>query len=200
MVPATKKTISITLRCRDAATNGSPRTTLAVEWMFVYASRVARPPRPARLPLGSCRLTTRRGDSHGIDRGRHGRGGPHSQKLPFDNARHLRNSSNGNKEVKVGRDGQEIDGPVGAQLLALFHASNERYSSDGGPNAPVQDDVRHRPCRLPCPRRALAGNQGALSHADGRHPCSRAWALDRAVVASPAACPWTAATRAPARC
>ena len=54
-----------------------------------------------------------------------------SQKLSFDSARHLRNSSNGNKEVKVGRDGQEIDAPIGLQLLSLFHSSTEQFSEDG---------------------------------------------------------------------
>lgn len=58
-------------------------------------------------------------------------------RLPFERVRHLRNGTNGNKEAKVGRDGQEMDPAVGAQLVALFHA-NAGTSLSQGPS----DEVR----------------------------------------------------------
>jgi len=42
------------------------------------------------------------------------------QKLPFHRTRHLRNAFNGNREVKISRDGTEVEPNVGAQLLELF--------------------------------------------------------------------------------
>lgn len=43
-----------------------------------------------------------------------------SQKLAFHRTRHLRNSFNGNREIKISRDGTELEPMVGQQLLELF--------------------------------------------------------------------------------
>lgn len=42
-------------------------------------------------------------------------------RLPFYRTRGLRNSWNGNREVKVARDGTELETDVGIRLLELFH-------------------------------------------------------------------------------
>ncbi|CAJ0836840.1 10812_t:CDS:10 [Entrophospora sp. SA101] len=43
------------------------------------------------------------------------------QKLPFTRTRHLRNPWNANREVKISRDGTEVEPVVGERLLAEFH-------------------------------------------------------------------------------
>lgn len=47
---------------------------------------------------------------------------PSGKTLPFYKTRHLQNSFNNNRPVKVARDGTEIDPNVGQQLIALFHS------------------------------------------------------------------------------
>lgn len=44
-----------------------------------------------------------------------------TKRIPFYRARGLRNRWNANKEVKVARDGTEIEPEVGRQLTELFH-------------------------------------------------------------------------------
>lgn len=44
--------------------------------------------------------------------------------VPFYQTRGLRNTWNSNREVKIARDGTELESGVGKQLLGLFHASN----------------------------------------------------------------------------
>jgi hypothetical protein len=46
-----------------------------------------------------------------------------TKRIPFYRARGLRNRWNANKEVKVARDGTEIEPEVGRQLLQLFQRS-----------------------------------------------------------------------------
>lgn len=43
-------------------------------------------------------------------------------RVPFTRTRGLRNAWNHNKEIKVARDGTELEPVVGKQLLGLFHA------------------------------------------------------------------------------
>ncbi|CAG8496171.1 17941_t:CDS:2, partial [Cetraspora pellucida] len=43
------------------------------------------------------------------------------QKLPFMRTRHLRNPWNANREVKISRDGTEVEPIVGERLIAEFH-------------------------------------------------------------------------------
>ena len=43
-----------------------------------------------------------------------------AERVPFHRTRGLRNPWNGNREVKVARDGTEIESTVGARLLGLF--------------------------------------------------------------------------------
>jgi hypothetical protein len=42
-------------------------------------------------------------------------------RIPFWQTKHLKNKMNGNREVKVGRDGTEIDTKTGGALCNLFH-------------------------------------------------------------------------------
>ncbi|CAK4032290.1 YT521-B-like splicing factor [Lecanosticta acicola] len=44
-----------------------------------------------------------------------------TRKVPFQRAKGLRNSWNGNKEVKVARDGTELETEIGTKVLRLFH-------------------------------------------------------------------------------
>lgn len=50
-------------------------------------------------------------------------------KLPFHKTRGLRNSWNSNREVKIARDGTEVEEAVGRRLLQMFHR--------GATNTPV---------------------------------------------------------------
>ena len=43
-----------------------------------------------------------------------------TRRLPFTRTRDLRNAKNGNKEVKIARDGTEIEPNVGYQLISRF--------------------------------------------------------------------------------
>ncbi|CAB4390648.1 unnamed protein product [Rhizophagus irregularis] len=58
------------------------------------------------------------------------------QKLPFIRTRQLRNPWNANREVKISRDGTEVEPVVGERLLAEFHKSQTTpasYSNMSGP-------------------------------------------------------------------
>lgn len=46
-----------------------------------------------------------------------------TERVPFHRTRGLRNPWNGNREVKVARDGTEIESSVGERLLELFHSA-----------------------------------------------------------------------------
>jgi hypothetical protein len=70
--------------------------------------------------------------------------------IPFHQIREIRNPWNRNQEVKVSRDGTEIEPSVGAILLAAFDAKPDclpqasRSNVSGSP-------TRHSPMRLPPP-------------------------------------------------
>ena len=53
--------------------------------------------------------------------------------LPFQRTRLLRNPWNGNREVKISRDGTEIEPSVGARLLKEFDAEPTTISPDTVP-------------------------------------------------------------------
>ncbi|CAG8509461.1 2846_t:CDS:10 [Ambispora gerdemannii] len=57
------------------------------------------------------------------------------QKLPFVRTRHLRNPWNANREVKISRDGTEVEPAVGAKLLSEFHKTSPQlaYTPMAGP-------------------------------------------------------------------
>lgn len=53
--------------------------------------------------------------------------------VPFQRVRGLRNAWNGGKEVKIARDGTELEPTVGGRLLALFHsATNPTADAESG--------------------------------------------------------------------
>ncbi|KAJ3039567.1 hypothetical protein HK097_002801, partial [Rhizophlyctis rosea] len=55
------------------------------------------------------------------------------QPLPFTRVKHLRNTWNANKQIKVSRDGTEIETTVGQRLVQEFHEEAERVKAgDGG--------------------------------------------------------------------
>jgi YT521-B-like domain len=56
-----------------------------------------------------------------------------TEKVPFHRARGLRNPWNHNREVKIARDGTEIEPSVGRRLVNLFHRSPITSASPGGP-------------------------------------------------------------------
>jgi len=49
------------------------------------------------------------------------------RRLPFKYTTHIRNMWNGNKEVKVARDGTELETNAGRDLCSLFHNHNVTY-------------------------------------------------------------------------
>lgn len=62
-----------------------------------------------------------------------------TERLPFYRTRGLRNPWNANREVKIARDGTEIEPSVGRKLTQLFHAqstapSTSMNSSSGQPH------------------------------------------------------------------
>lgn len=52
-----------------------------------------------------------------------------TQRLPFYRTRGLRNAWNANREVKIARDGTELEPGVGKRLIALFHRANPQPNS-----------------------------------------------------------------------
>jgi YT521-B-like domain len=52
-------------------------------------------------------------------------------KFPFHRARGLRNPLNQNREVKIARDGTEIEPSVGRRLISLFHTAQATAHSPG---------------------------------------------------------------------
>jgi hypothetical protein len=55
-----------------------------------------------------------------------------TEKLPFHRARGLRNPWNQNREVKIARDGTEIEPSVGRRLVNLFHSSPQAVAAQSG--------------------------------------------------------------------
>lgn len=60
-----------------------------------------------------------------------------TNKFPFHRARGLRNPWNQNREVKIARDGTEIEPSVGRRLVNLFHTAPTTAHS-AGPQYPYQ--------------------------------------------------------------
>ena len=56
------------------------------------------------------------------------------ERLPFHRARGLRNPWNQNREVKIARDGTEIEPLVGRRLINLFHIPEATAPSAGPPS------------------------------------------------------------------
>lgn len=54
-----------------------------------------------------------------------------TSRLPFYRTRGLRNPWNSNREVKIARDGTELEPSVGAKLLQLFHRPGTGSHSQG---------------------------------------------------------------------
>ena len=57
-----------------------------------------------------------------------------TERLPFYRTRGLRNTWNSNREVKIARDGTELEPSVGRRLIAMFH----RPQVAGSSNVPAQ--------------------------------------------------------------
>ena len=57
-----------------------------------------------------------------------------TQRLPFHRTRGLRNPWNANREVKIARDGTELETGVGRRLVALFHHRAGGAASPAGPS------------------------------------------------------------------
>ncbi|GAA5870507.1 hypothetical protein JCM1840_004784 [Sporobolomyces johnsonii] len=55
-------------------------------------------------------------------------------RLPFTRTRHIRNSFNGNREVKVSRDGTEVEPSAGQALLDEFSRLSDALEGSGQPN------------------------------------------------------------------
>lgn len=56
-----------------------------------------------------------------------------TQPLPFYRVRYLRNPWNHNREVKIARDGTELEPSVGANLVRLFHEAAPPMPPRAGP-------------------------------------------------------------------
>ncbi|CAG8600623.1 32643_t:CDS:10 [Gigaspora margarita] len=92
------------------------------------------------------------------------------QKLPFMRTRHLRNPWNANREVKISRDGTEVEPIVGERLIAEFHKTPPstvpaQYMPINGPlitqplnidNQSTDNDAKDR-------RESLSSQSGASS-------------------------------------
>lgn len=57
-------------------------------------------------------------------------------RVPFYRTRGFRNPWNANREVKIARDGTELEPNVGRRLMQLFHRSPMPSQSSSGPNPP----------------------------------------------------------------
>ncbi|OAL24708.1 hypothetical protein AYO22_05497 [Fonsecaea multimorphosa] len=61
-----------------------------------------------------------------------------TDRLPFYRTRGLRNSLNANREVKIARDGTEIEPTVGRKLVNMFHRPHVASASPGATRPPPQ--------------------------------------------------------------
>lgn len=62
-----------------------------------------------------------------------------TSRLPFYRTRGLRNSWNANREVKIARDGTELETNVGKRLIQMFHRIGPPFNNPGGPGSmPLQ--------------------------------------------------------------
>lgn len=61
-----------------------------------------------------------------------------TERVPFYRTRGLRNPWNSNREVKIARDGTEIEPSVGRKLVQLFHVHPTVISSSGQPGPTFQ--------------------------------------------------------------
>ncbi|GAA5894746.1 hypothetical protein JCM8208_006058 [Rhodotorula glutinis] len=75
--------------------------------------------------------------------------------LPFARTRHIRNSFNGNREIKISRDGTEVEPTAGEHLLSEWWRERNSPSSSSSPSA---DDAPQRP---PSPQPVLGASAGA---------------------------------------
>lgn len=66
-------------------------------------------------------------------------------RLPFYRTRGLRNPWNSNREVKIARDGTELETAVGRRLLGLFH----RVPSPVAPQLPIMGNFPQQHMRYP---------------------------------------------------
>ncbi|GJN94102.1 hypothetical protein Rhopal_007176-T1 [Rhodotorula paludigena] len=84
-----------------------------------------------------------------------------NQNLPFPRTRHIRNSFNGNREIKVSRDGTEVE-PVAGELLL-----NEFWRTDSGSpsEVPLRPASPQPPFEAPSPRDELAAATAAAPNA-----------------------------------
>lgn len=66
--------------------------------------------------------------------------------MPFIRTRHLRNPWNANREVKISRDGTEVEPVVGERLLAEFHKSPP--PSVPSPYVPISGPLLTQPLNI----------------------------------------------------
>lgn len=71
-----------------------------------------------------------------------------TEKIPFHRARGLRNPWNQNREVKIARDGTEIEPSVGRRLVNLFHTP-QAIASPAGPGPQLLYPARNHPPLYP---------------------------------------------------
>lgn len=60
-----------------------------------------------------------------------------TQRLPFYRCRNLRNPWNANREVKVARDGTELEPSLGQRLVAMFHSHPPRQQQQLAQQQPM---------------------------------------------------------------
>ncbi|TKA74692.1 hypothetical protein B0A49_04273 [Cryomyces minteri] len=67
-----------------------------------------------------------------------------TNRLPFYRTRGLRNPWNANREVKIARDGTELETSVGKRLVQMFHRSGPLVGASGS-DLPPPDETQTRP-------------------------------------------------------
>lgn len=76
-----------------------------------------------------------------------------TERLPFYRTRGLRNPWNANREVKIARDGTEIEPSVGRRLIGMFHRPQMTSASPGSrqPSAmhPMSGGYMGQPSQMP---------------------------------------------------
>ena len=75
-----------------------------------------------------------------------------TSRLPFYRTRGLRNPWNANREVKIARDGTELETNVGRRLIQLFQRGTTLGGTSTGPDLPgTAPNVEYPPTRPPNP-------------------------------------------------
>lgn len=87
-----------------------------------------------------------------------------TERLPFYRTRGLRNPWNANREVKIARDGTEIEPTVGRRLVNMFHRPLVQTTTPVANRQPTMSPMPRGPGGYPGPQPTMPGNMYGRSY------------------------------------